>query len=153
MVYSQFFICSNPHVDRCSNPLPWDSLSSPSKEVGPLNGGPFRLEPPERDRSRIPGYSSMHVRTEAAAARGRAKCPGDFRFHFLLFKVLQISPRALNFRVLDPMRSSSFFHWRTWIRAYKLMRAVRVNKNTSKMPRRCTRRCSRPAWRTWLVHT
>ena len=23
------FTCSNPHVDRCSNPLPWDPLSSP----------------------------------------------------------------------------------------------------------------------------
>ena len=22
----QFFTCSNPHVDRCSNPLPWDPL-------------------------------------------------------------------------------------------------------------------------------
>ena len=22
-------LCSNPHVDRCSNPLPWDPLSSP----------------------------------------------------------------------------------------------------------------------------
>ena len=29
VVYSQFFTCSNPHVDRCSNPLPWDPLSSP----------------------------------------------------------------------------------------------------------------------------
>ena len=24
---SQFVSCSNPHVDRCSNPLPWDPLS------------------------------------------------------------------------------------------------------------------------------
>ena len=29
MFHSQFFTCSNPHVDRCSNPLPWDPLSSP----------------------------------------------------------------------------------------------------------------------------
>ena len=29
MFYSQFFTCSNPHVDRCSNPLPWDPLRSP----------------------------------------------------------------------------------------------------------------------------
>ena len=26
---SQLFACSNPRVDRCSNPLPWDPLSSP----------------------------------------------------------------------------------------------------------------------------
>ena len=25
----KLFTCSNPHVDRCSNPLPWDPLSSP----------------------------------------------------------------------------------------------------------------------------
>ena len=30
--YSQFFTCSNPHVDRCSNPLPWDPLSSPRSD-------------------------------------------------------------------------------------------------------------------------
>ena len=28
VLYSQ---CSNPHVDRCSNPLPWDPRSSPQK--------------------------------------------------------------------------------------------------------------------------
>ena len=28
-VYSQFVTCSSPHIDRCSNPLPWDLLSSP----------------------------------------------------------------------------------------------------------------------------
>ena len=27
--------------------------------------------------------------------------------------------------IIDPMRSSSFFHWCPWIRAYKLTRAVR----------------------------
>ena len=27
--FSQFFTCSKSHVDRCSNPLPWDTLSSP----------------------------------------------------------------------------------------------------------------------------
>ena len=25
--------CSNPHVDRCSNPLPWDPLTSPYKHA------------------------------------------------------------------------------------------------------------------------
>ena len=29
MFYSRLCTCSNPHVDRCSNPLPWDPLSSP----------------------------------------------------------------------------------------------------------------------------
>ena len=33
MFYSQFFTCSNPHVDRCSNPRPWDSLNSPQSDV------------------------------------------------------------------------------------------------------------------------
>ena len=28
-VLTQFLTCSNPHVDRCSNPLPWDPLTSP----------------------------------------------------------------------------------------------------------------------------
>ena len=28
---SQFVSSSNHHVDRCSNPLPWDPLSSPQK--------------------------------------------------------------------------------------------------------------------------
>ena len=28
MFCSQLFTCSSPHVDRCSNPLPWDPLSS-----------------------------------------------------------------------------------------------------------------------------
>ena len=27
VVYPQFSTCSNPHVDRCSNPLPWDTLA------------------------------------------------------------------------------------------------------------------------------
>ena len=27
--YSQFFTCSSPHVDRCSNPRPWDPLGTP----------------------------------------------------------------------------------------------------------------------------
>ena len=27
--YSQLFTCSNLHVDRCSDSLPWDALSSP----------------------------------------------------------------------------------------------------------------------------
>ena len=30
--YSQFSTCSNPRVDRCSNPFPWDPHSSPSNE-------------------------------------------------------------------------------------------------------------------------
>ena len=33
MFYSQVFTCSDPHADRCSNPLPWDPLSSPSRVV------------------------------------------------------------------------------------------------------------------------
>ena len=24
VLYSRFFTCSNPNVDRCSSPLPWD---------------------------------------------------------------------------------------------------------------------------------
>ena len=31
MLHSRFFACSNPHVDRCSNPLPWDPLNSPER--------------------------------------------------------------------------------------------------------------------------
>ena len=34
--YSQLFACSNPHVDRCSNPLPWDPLSSPQTHISLL---------------------------------------------------------------------------------------------------------------------
>ena len=33
--YSQLLTCSNPHVDRCSNPLPWDPLSSPQRAGSP----------------------------------------------------------------------------------------------------------------------
>ena len=29
VLYSQFFACSSPPVDRCSNPSPWDPLISP----------------------------------------------------------------------------------------------------------------------------
>ena len=28
-IYSQFLTCSDPHIDRCSDPLPLDPLSSP----------------------------------------------------------------------------------------------------------------------------
>ena len=40
MFCPQFFTCSNPHVNRCSNPLPWDPLGSP-QIVGPWCGEPL----------------------------------------------------------------------------------------------------------------
>ena len=40
MFYSQFFTRSNPHVGRCSNPLPWDPLSSSSKRCCPAPAAP-----------------------------------------------------------------------------------------------------------------
>ena len=43
--------------------------------------------------------------------------------------VLQFSPRVLHLLILDPMWSSSFFHWCPWIRAYKLTRAIRRKTN------------------------
>ena len=36
---SQFFARANPHVDRCSNPLPWDPLSSPQIVVAARGRG------------------------------------------------------------------------------------------------------------------
>ena len=36
--YSQFVTSSNPHEDRCANPLPWDHLSSPQSEDGAPRG-------------------------------------------------------------------------------------------------------------------
>ena len=37
----------------------------------------------------------------------------------------RISPRVLYLLILDPMRSSSYYHWCPWIRACKLSGAVR----------------------------
>ena len=36
--------CSNPHVDRCSNPLPWDPLTSPSNYGGGRPGSPKKRD-------------------------------------------------------------------------------------------------------------
>ena len=51
--YYRFFACSNPHVNRCSKPLPWDPLSSPLSQRAPeaTTGGDISARRLQRARS------------------------------------------------------------------------------------------------------
>ena len=50
MLCSQLFTSSNPHVDRCSSPLPWDPLRSPQSRS---TRGPHR---PGQDQDELPTF-------------------------------------------------------------------------------------------------
>ena len=66
MCFTQFFTCSNPHVDRCSNPLPWDPLSSPPTHRSGLRGR--SRQRPRRRRVHLGREPS--VTSELASRRG-----------------------------------------------------------------------------------
>ena len=64
------------------------------------------------------------------------------QFLVSLVKAIHVFPRFLDLLILDPKRSSSFFHWRPWIRTYKLTRAVR--RENQQIKRSGSNCCSPP---------
>ena len=141
MLFSQFFTCSNPRVDRCSNPLPWDPLiSSPQKDEAVRQaasraakiGRNSRGRPEKRQHT----LAVMRASTTRVADESKVQC-GAFALRPAAFSPVVSA-------LFSPAEQSS-----EWLGVVLLARLVSrlarslldPNKPTNFTPMRCEHRC------------